>query len=176
MKCPKCEIETDLKFCPNCHGLIREPFVEKDEKEELLKNGIGAYLKDYNHSIVTKNFTFASLIFGPFYTSYYKLCKITFLEIILDVSLVLYILSGYVPIILIPFTTLWYWFLICFRYFSRATLGNALMLIEIKSKIKKMIAKGDDLEIISIKGGTSIVLPAFVLATYVLIFMLFIKF
>ena len=48
------------------------------------------------------------------------------------------------------------------------------MLIEIKSKIKKMIDKGDDLEIISIKGGTSIVPPTIVLAIYVIIIIIII--
>jgi len=173
MKCPNCGTETNLKFCPKCHGLIREPFIEKDEKEDILKNGVGAYLKDNSHPIIVKNYSIKSLILGSFYTSYYKLYKVTLLEMLLDIILVWYILSGYVPILLTPFIPYLYYFLIFFRFLIRAITGNAFMLMEIKSKIKKMVDEGDDLEMIAIKGGTSIIPPAIVLAIYVLIFLLF---
>lgn len=173
MKCPNCGTETNLKFCPKCHGLIREPFIEKDEKEDILKNGVGAYLKDNNHPIIIKNYSIPSLILGSFYTSYYKLYKTTILEMLLDILLVYYILSGYVPILLTPFIPYLYYFLIFLRFFIRATIGNTLMLMEIKNKVKKMVDEGDDLEMIAIKGGTSIILPSIVFVIYVFVFLIF---
>ena len=176
MKCPKCGIETDLKFCPKCHGLIREPFIEKDEfekKEDLVKKGVGAYLKNNNHSILTKNYTAYSLIFGSFYTSYYKLYKTTLLEIVLDVLFISYILSGHIPLILLPFAPFWSWFLIFIRYLIRAILGNTLMALEIKSKVRKMIDRGYSIDIIAIKGRPNIIPVVFSISMYVLIFIVF---
>lgn len=176
MKCPKCGIETNQKFCPNCHGLIREPFVEKEEKEDILKNGIGAYLKDNNHPIIVKNYTLSSLFFGSFYTSYHKLYLSTFFEMLLNILLVYYIGLGHVPILLTPFIPFLYYFLIFLRYLIRAMFGNTMMLWEVKSKVKKMVCQGDDLEMIAIKGGVNIIPPAIVFAIYVLIILLFLKF
>lgn len=162
MKCPKCGTKSELKFCPNCHAFMSQEVLPKDEKREILKDGIGTYLGNETHSIIVKPYNFLATAFGTFYISYYGFWKTTIFFFLIDVITIYFGLMG--PIFLLIFG--------CIRLFLLFVFGNMFMLFEVKGIVQKLVEEGNGLEEIVSSRRNSIIFPFIVFFLYAMIFLL----